>query len=914
MTDRATSTEDRFRTTARVLALSTCALGCLVLIGWAADIETIKRIVPGGTSMKANTAATFVLAGLSLWLRASVRESDAKFGTGFAVALLILAALTLSEDVFSFNLGIDQLLFIDDAPYDGGSAGRMSPASAVGFLLAGVALVLLAKPDGVLPDLGQALSLLGVTLALISVLGYIAGIPELYQIPPYSPLSLQTAIGFLLLHLGVFCACPAKGITAGLASASSGAFVARRLIPLAVVLPSTAGAILVSAAGAALISTAAALAISSILSGFLLILVIWWTADKVDQNERAADRQRRFFETTLAGIADGVLVADPQGRVTYMNAIAEGLTGWSSDEARGKSLQHVFEIIDETTRATVENPVNRVLKSHSVGGITNHTVLIAKDGTEWPIDDSAAPIFKEDGKLLGAVLVFRDITERRRQERALSVSEKLYRTTFESAPIGIAHTGLDGKWLQLNPAVCTITGYSNEELRQMSFADITHPDHLAAAREQARRLASGERESYSMEKRYIRKDGSIVWVRRSVSTLFDIHNAPLLFISVIEDISDRKRVEAQQQARVSELKKEARNKDLFLATLGHELRNPLAALASANELIARGLGDPELAHRMLATHTEQLIKLVNDLLDVARVSSGKIALNKEQVDLADVVTTAVEIVQSMLSAKMQTLAINMPKKLYVEADAGRIEQVITNLLVNASKYSDEGTPISLDLYQEDGQAVIRVEDKGIGLSAEQLEVIFEPFMQVSPGVGGLGIGLALAHNLLELHEGSIRAHSEGLGLGSRFEVRFPVGNVDVQPASDAEELAQHLPHSVRILIVDDAQGSAEALGLLLESVGGQVTCAFDGKTALEKAATWQPDVALIDIGLPDISGFDVVKQLRANGFADALLLAITGFGDPGSHEKISEAGFDERLVKPVNFELLVQRIQRYCEV
>lgn len=902
------------RATAHLLAILTALLGAAVLCAWALESEVVKRLTADSVAMKPNTAVGFILGGLAMWWVASPNPARAVRAVAASIALIVLAFATLTQDLFAFSIGVDEILFHDNFPFDPGHPGRMSPWTAAAFLIAGFSLLCLSRPDGILPILGQAFSLLGLTLASIFALGYVAGIPELYEVPPYTPPALPAAIGLLLLNTGVFCARPDLGITAFFSRSSSGSVVARRLIPLAVILPAALGAILVSVEHAMLINTAFALAMASMGSGLFLVGVIWWTATAVDKIQHEALRERSFLETTLAGIGDAVIVTDPQGKIIFMNGIAETLTGWTTAAARGQSLEEVFVILDEQQRTAAENPVAKALRGNRAATRSNHMVLVARDGREYPVDNSAAPILDRENNLQGGILVFRDITDRRQQEQALAFSETIYRATFENAPIGIAHLDLNGKWLRLNTAVCEITGYPAEELRELSFADITHPEYRQAAQEQARLLAEGKRESYSMEKRYIRKDGSLVWVNRTVSTLRDSDNQPLLYISIIEDITLRKQAEAQQDKRLAELNAEARMRDRFLATLGHELRNPLAALTSANNLIARGVGDLESAHRMQATHTQQLTKLVNDLLDVARVTSGKVVLNKEQVDLTEIVHSTVEAIQGYFAEKEQHLALQLPAALTVEADAARMEQILTNLLVNASKYSDAGTEVTLRLLHDEEEAVIEVRDQGIGLTSEQSEVIFDPFVQATPGVGGLGIGLALVRDLVELHGGSIKARSQGPNSGSTFVVRFPIGQTgNAHSPRQIEHKPQRLPRPLRILIVDDARDAADALGCLLESTGGEVACTYDGMSALEKAGEWHPDVALVDIGLPDIPGTEVSRRLRSEGFDDALILAVTGFGEPGSQQKILDAGFDDRLVKPVDFNVVFERVLHHCE-
>jgi len=378
-----------------------------------------------------------------------------------------------------------------------------------------------------------------------------------------------------------------------------------------------------------------------------------------------------------------------------------------------------------------------------------------------------------------------------------------------------------------------------------------------------------------------------------------------------DELVRRRAMERALLEKTAALEEEDRRKDLFLATLGHELRNPLAALDLEVRLLENGVGDVERVHRRMGEHVRQLTSLVNDLLEVSRITRGKVSLRKGRTDLVAVVRSAAQAIESDLRRKSQRLVLSLPESLPVEADSTRIEQVVANLLSNACKFTPELGHVEVGVGCESGEAVIRVQDTGQGLRADQVESVFEPFVQDDPLKGGLGIGLALVRGLVELHGGTVTAGSEGPGRGARFTVRVPIGDVGEVPAPRRRRVLRTFARPVRVLLVDDNRDFADSLALLLERMGAETLCAHTGADGLQKARTWGPEAVLVDIGLPDMMGYEVARRLRASGHGEGLLLlAVTGFGDQAAEEKAREAGFDGRLVKPIDPETLQGLLRR----
>ena len=526
----------------------------------------------------------------------------------------------------------------------------------------------------------------------------------------------------------------------------------------------------------ALASTVVGLGLGLVLTTMVITLV----ARNLAARQRAADvlhAERERFRTTLTSIGDAVVVTDAQGRITLLNPVAQALTGWSA-EALGQPLEAVFHIVNETTRKAVENPVSQVIRLGAIVGLANHTVLIAKDGTELAIDDSGAPIRDAHGRIVGVVLVFRDITQRRGSERALEDAD--------------------------------------------------------------------------------------------------------------------------------------RRKDEFLAMLAHELRNPLAPIRNAAHTLALlGTGDDRVrwVSSVIERQVGLMTRLVDDLLDVSRITSGKITLQRATVSVREVLAQAVETARPLAESRGQALEVDVPEDAaWVDGDPARLAQAVGNLLDNAIKYTDDGGRIGLRARVEADEVVIVVEDSGVGVDPELLPHVFDLFIQADRSLerkqGGLGLGLTLVRRLVEMHGGRVEAASAGPGLGSAFTIRLPCLAAEVvepAPAAEPAEAARPPGPARRILVVDDHQDSTDSLALFLRLRGHEVRTAPDGPTALDEIERYRPEVVFLDLGLPGMSGYDVARRVRMRTDLGPLqLVALTGYGTDGDRQKTRDAGFDVHLAKPVD--------------
>lgn len=889
-----------------------------------------------------------------------------------------------------------------------------------------------------------------------------------------------------------------------------------------------------------------------------------------EQSQDGSHLQQEWFRVALSSIGDAVIATDADGRVTFLNPVAQSLTGWTEDEAEGAPLEEVFQIVNEETRQPAENPVTNALRENTVVGLANHTLLIRKNGEELAIADSAAPIRNAAGETVGVVLVFRDVTEKRRAEiavrdakqyaenivdtvrhpllildgelRVQTTNRSFYRT-FHVSPeetenrlvydlgngqwnipelrrllteILPQNTSFDGfevehdfpsigrRYMLLNArrmyreeehtelillAIEDVTdqrrateerreietrftslvknikdhsiftldpsghitswnveaekilGYSEREALGQHFSLIFTPEDVEQGVPQQELDAAREVGRAEDERWHRRKDGELFWALGIVTPTIDAEGTHTGYSKILRDMTDRKRAEeelhrlaaeSERQRRVYEtvlsntedfnyvfdlegrfiyinrallalwrkelseavgknffdlgyppqlaarlqqqiqqvidteqslkgetsyksadgerqyeyifvpvlgshgeveavagssrditerkalednlrqlaadLSETDHRKTEFLATLGHELRNPLAPIRTGLELMKLVSDDPvqmEEVRRMMEVQAQQMVRLIDDLLDVSRISQGKLTLRRRRVALAEVVQNAVEASRPFIDEAGHQLTVTLPpQSVSIEADPNRLAQVVSNLLNNSAKYTPQRGHIWLTAEHEEGDVIIRVSDDGIGIPAEVQNDIFEMFNQINRdlehGHKGLGIGLTLVKRLVEMHGGRVEVRSNGVGQGSEFSVRLPIS---VESSTSEREATEHdvavTTSGLRILVVDDNKAAADMLSMVVKTLGNDVRTANDGQQAIEVAAEFLPDVVLMDIGMPKMNGYEAARHIRQQPWSEKMVLvALTGWGQDEDKQRTKEAGFDHHLVKP----------------
>jgi PAS domain S-box-containing protein len=786
--------------------------------------------------------------------------------------------------------------------------------------------------------------------------------------------------------------------------------------------------------------------------------------EMLHRSRRRIAASERRYAVTLASIGDAVIATDTHGRVSFMNPAAERLTAWLQADASERLLTDVFRIVNEQTGQPVEDPAAKVLRLGTVVGVANHTALLARDGRELPIDDSAAPIIDDHGAVAGVVLVFRDVTERRRAEeseafrqseqrwrsltealpqlvwsalpdgawdyfstqwtehtgvaeaellgwrwletlhpedqqrtrqfwlesvagqhpydveyrvrrqdgenrwfktrgtpirdsggnivkwfgtctditdlrqaeQALRSSEQRFRGTFENAAVGIAHTHPTGRFLRVNERFCAIMGYQREDLLQMSFQDITHPDDLPASRDSLAALLQGESPSFGLEKRYLHKDGEVIWVEMFVSLQRDLAGKPDYAIAVVQDISERKRLDAEVRQAKEAAETANQAKDEFLANVSHEIRTPMNAILGMTDLVL----DTPLAEnqrqnlKTVKSAAENLLVIINDLLDFAKIEAGKLELDVGNFSLRSVFGDTLQALTGRAGMKRLELSHEVHPEVpdALVGDAGRVRQVLLNLVDNAIKFTEKGevvvqvrmvmdpigrtSPVGPSLNPSVVSLCFKVIDTGIGISEGKQEKIFQAFEQEDASTtrkyGGTGLGLTIAARLVALMGGRITVDSEpGRGSTFTFTAQFALqpthSALDSKSSPAADALTERSAKcgttpQLRILVAEDNVFNGQLLEQLLEKRGYIVQLAIDGREALRLAADNAFDVMLLDIHMPEMDGFQVALAIREretiNG-GHLPIIALTARSRTEDRRQCLAAGMDEFLAKPI---------------
>lgn len=603
---------------------------------------------------------------------------------------------------------------------------------------------------------------------------------------------------------------------------------------------------------------------------------------------------------------DPLVCCTLDGVVTAFSSAAACMLGYEPSEVIGRGIELIV-FVDGAESA-------RDLLAEVAAGASAtrpHARLRAKDGR--PIDAalSVSPIFDEGGRVRGAAAVLRDA----REHRALEEARARLAAIVDGSDDAIVSKTLDGVITSWNRGAERLFGYTADEAVGRSITLIIPAERIAEETEVLTRIRRGDTVSH-FETVRVRKDGARVDISLTVSPVRDAAGTIIGASKIARDITERRRVERERAALLAETQRASKAKDELIAMLGHELRNPLAAIMSAIHLLDAVGSDADVARRargVLRRQSRHLARMVDDLLDVGRMITGKIALDARPIDLGETVRAQVETLRSSGRFAQHEVTLRV-EPAFVQADPMRIEQVVANLVGNSLRFTPPGGRICVSVTRESEEAALCVEDDGLGFDPALVPSLFELFAQAhGPGIdrsqGGLGIGLTLVRRISELHHGSVEAVSEGPGKGSRFTVRLPLlyleERVGELPASTAPSGG-----GVRVLAVEDNDDAREMLASMLSASGYVVRTAADGLEGLEIAREFAPELLIIDIGLPMLDGYALCGRVRAHLGAAPYIVALTGYGGPDAVRRAHEAGFDLHLAKPARADELLALAER----
>jgi PAS domain S-box-containing protein len=799
-------------------------------------------------------------------------------------------------------------------------------------------------------------------MALMALVGMTFRIAWMYaQVAP-AGISPAVAVALLAASFSLVANRPAARVVQLLTDDSPGAVVVRRLLPAAVALPLLVGWAQALGRRSGWFDVAAGEGMLTAVTIIACVMLVLWTARKLDdlhlhrsRAELRADTQREWLDVTLAGIGDAVITADRSGRVGLVNRATESLIGVKAEGVVGRPIDELVQLVDEHTREPLESPFDDVFTARRMATVGGEPAVRTRDGRLRAVDATAMPIVGADGTLVGAVLVLRDATARRERERAMRAayadldrrvgertealgrakaalreSTALLQTFVTSTPEPILAKDVDGRIIMVNPAALRALGLTQEQVLGHSKVEL-----YGDSEETRRIIESDQRVLHTGEPAVVEETlGTPKGPRTFLVTkspLRDNDGRIIGVVGVAADITERKRIQRELEQLLmaehrlrAEAERASRAKDEFLAVVSHELRSPLNALKGWSHILSgTTVPAPVLVTRAaqaIRRNVDHQSRLIDDLLDTSRIISGKLVLEHRPVNLVEVVHAALDVSRTSALAKRIELRFTSDYPVVTtDGDHGRLQQVVINLLSNAIKFTQEGGRIDIVLERTGDRIELSVTDTGVGIEPDFLPHVFDRFSQANSSTTrryqGLGIGLALARHLVEMHQGTIGAASPGPGGGSRFVVDLPATHdalVSEGPGALGEAVQATRLDGVSVLAVDDDPDARDVISLMLSNAGARVRTFESGQRLLaalaEEAQQDGPVVLLLDIAMPDEDGFSVLKRVRAlNGASFIPAIAVTALTHL-ERSQLTMEGFQDCVGKPVDVAVLIEAI------
>jgi len=934
-------------------------LAFLGFIGWIAAVPALTTLGADSRPMMPSGVIVLLLFALALRMLGSDRAGELRWPVrGVAAVVLLIALLGVGLEVGwlpDSHAGLLALLTeLESTPTTVGTACCYG-------LLAG-AMVLATLPGQRVWEWSQFLAVAVAGVALVALVGLTFRMVRLDVAVPSLGMALPVALGLAAGSFGLMVTRPSSRLVQLLEHDSPGAVIVRRLVPLAIALPLLAGwlqALGQRAGWFENFESEGALTVGVIVACLALIL---WTSSRLDEMnqsrslaERREATQRQWLDVTLANIGDAVLTVNDESRVSFLNPAAEALLEVTAAAAVGRDVGELLTLVDEATGEPLGGPLRTAFSRGVALSLDGEPAVRRRDGSLQAVEVTSTPIRDHRDRLMGGVMVLRDVStarahahaereayaalDRRVAERTraldrtmtvLRESTTLLRTIAASTPELIVAKGRDGQIMMINPAALQLMGLSQAQVIGRREADIFGDDEeTAISTANDRRVIETGRPAVVEEHRTLGGITHTYLVTKS--PLRDEDGVVFGMVGVAKDITERKRAQVElEQLLVAEHKlrgdaeRANRAKDEFLAIVSHELRSPLNALKGWSQILSSAKTlDAGLVGRAadaIKRNIDHQTRLIDDLLDTSRIISGKLELNLYRVNLVDVVGVALDLSREPAGAKQIELRFDCDYAVVpVEGDFDRLQQIVSNLLSNAIKFTTEGGRIEVSLLQLEGHVELSVADNGIGIEPDFLPHVFDRFSQADTSMTrrylGLGIGLALVRNLVEMHGGSVRAASAGARQGAVFTVTLPSarsgasvrGSHPDTPGPEARVL-----DGVVAYVVDDEADAREVMRLMLTNAGAQVRTFESGEALL---AMWEqatllpmPAVLVLDIAMPGASGFEVLREIRKiSHLPQVPAIACTAFTHLGE-DCFAEAGFQSRLGKPVEEDRLIDTV------
>lgn len=914
--NRMTATSPVFSAKQTAFVSGVCAgfailTGCLAILGWALNIPRLTDWTDQGISMFTNAALCSLSSGLSLALLIKpAREKQRLAARVLAGLATALAGLTLCEHLTGINLGIDTLLFERAWGQTAAAAPmRMGVPASTAFLISGVGMIL-ATYGARARSVAAKLAIVTMAISSLSLTGYWFGANQFFGIAHYTGIALLTSLVIAAISIGLMAIVPEHGIMASLRRDDAGGALMRRLILPILVVPLVLGWLRVTGQQQGFYDMEFGTALRTLCEIVLFFVLLWWTANNISWHSQTAQSAQAQLVAIIESTDDAIVSKSLDGIIRTWNHGAEETFGYRAHEAIGK---HISLIIPPDRLSEETEIINRLRRGQKIEHF--ETLRRRKDGTLIYVSLTVSPVRNAEGQVIGASKIARDISDKQRAESRL-------RAIVEATPECVKVVAPDGALEFINNAgLVMIESESESAVRGACVFNLIAPEHRADWMARHQRICAGERLNWEYE--IIGLHGTRRWLETHAVPL-PLPDGRVGQLAVTREITPRKMLEHEREALLqsernarSDAERASQLKDEFLATLSHELRTPLNAILGWSQILnmTSEKEDLEQGLEAIQRNARAQAQLIEDLLDMNRITSGKMRLNVQPTDLATVIQGAIESILPAATAKNISIRqVLDPHVSTVSGDPTRLQQVVWNLLTNAIKFTPKGGKVDIILERVNSHLEVTISDTGIGISPEHLPIIFERFRQVDSSStrvhGGLGLGLSIVKQLIELHGGTIRAKSPGEGKGSTFILTFPLSPIRGSEERVHPESGKTTPldigkldlAGIRVLVVDDEPDSRVLVERVLAQCGAQVVTASSATQGMEKLREFRPHVLVSDIGMPVTDGYQFIREVRSledteGGRTPAV--ALTAFARSEDRMRAMLAGYQVHVSKPI---------------